>query len=1024
MQQLCGFKKRNAMRKTKLLVLALLIIFQISWLNGQVRLQGFEGTIADNWNFTPTPMAYNEATGTDVWESRTAALSSITAATGTSFWGAVDLENPGTGGTQPHTLDFDAINISGLSNVNVSFKYYTEGYDATDSLGYYVEFDNNTTWTNYVLLNKNTASWTTENIPVPANTQFVRIRFYFVQNGGSDYAAIDDVQITTVAPPPSLVLSDAYTVATEGGNISFNVDVTNANATPITFDLVAVNGFGTATAADYNTAHLGQIVIPANTSGKQAITIATTQDNMAEADEYFAIQISNVANATFTGNDIVTAYIKDDDKKAPKAAKNLNLKYVGGYSTGDPNNNNSAEIVAYDKGSRRLFIANSLANTVDIVSFANPAALAKVKTVDISTYGGINSVAVHNGLVAMAIENKTDKTQNGFVVFMDVDGNILKQVTAGALPDMVIFTPDGKKVLTANEGEPETNYTPDPEGSITIVDISGGINNVTQANVKTATFTSFNAQEALLKAAGVRIYGPGSTLAQDLEPEYIAISNDSKTAWVTCQENNAVVVVDIDNGTVTAIAPLGFKDHSLTQNALDVSDRSGQPLLANWPIKGMYQPDAIAPFTIAGTTYIISANEGDAREYNAIVEESRVKDLKLDSAKFPFASLLKKDYNLGRMTAVTTLGDTDTDGDIDEIYVLGGRSFSIWNPATGTMVYDSKDDLERILKEDPTWSTIFNASNDNVSIKNRSDNKGPEPEGVTTAVINDSTYAFIGLERIGGVMVYNISNPAAPVFVDYVNNRSTTVATGDLGPEGLIYIGEDESGNDKRYVIVANEISATLSVFEVESYVAPKSTVNFAATALKIKENSGTRVLNIELSPKANYNGQIVVGITNGAGAEYGANKDYVLSQTPVADSVVLNVTKGADKVSLNMAVVADTLTEGDETVTFTIRSVSNKLILGTTGTMVVTIENFTAPTNPNTGIDEVNGKTALKVYPNPANNGIINFSKTTSGTITDVNGKTVITFTTADVLDISALKQGVYFITTVQGQTARMIVQ
>lgn len=1012
---------RKKMKKRNLLLVSLLIIFKISWVNAQVRQQGFEGTMADNWNYTPTPSSYNEAGGSDIWEISTS-LSSISASTGSSFWGAQDLENPGSGGTQPHTLDFDAVNISALSNVNIAFKYYTIGYDGSDSLGYYIEYDNGTTWSNYVALDKNTNAWTTENISAPVNAQYVRIRFLFVQNGGSDYAAIDDIEITTIAPTPNISFDANFTSAIEGGDITLTIDVVNANASPISFDLTAVSGFGTASSSDYNTGNLGTLVIPANTNGKQTFTIATTQDNAAEADEYFAIRLSNAVNADISGNDVVTAYIKDDDKKAPKAANNLSLKYVGGYTTGDPSSN-SAEIVAYDEASKRLFIANSVANSVDIVSFANPTSLSKVKSIDISSYGGINSIATYNGIVATAIENGTDKTQNGKIVFMDTDGTILSEVTAGALPDMITFTPDGKKVLCANEGEPETTYSVDPEGSVTIVDISGGVANITQANVKTATFTSFNAQEALLKAAGVRVYGPGSTLAQDLEPEYIVISDDSKTAYVACQENNALAVVNIDNGVVTAIAPIGYKDHSIVNNALDVSDKNGEILLANWPIKGMYQPDGMDGFTVGGVTYVITANEGDAREYDAIEEEERVKDLNLDATAFPFADILKEDYNLGRMTAVNTLGDTDNDGDIDEIYVLGGRSFSIWNANTGALVYDSKDDFERILKDDPKWSSIFNASNSGLSLKNRSDNKGPEPEGVVTAVINDSTYAFIGLERIGGVMTYNISNPANPVFVGYVNNRSTTAETGDLGPEGIIYINENESGNGKRYVIVANEVSATLSVFEVESYFAPKSTVNFAGGDLSVKENSGSRVLSIELNPKANYDGQIVVDVTNGAGAEYGANKDYVLGQNPVGDSIVLNVVKGAEKVNLTMAVVADTLTESDETVTFTIRSVSKNLILGGAKTLVVTIENVNPPAGPN-GIDELNGTSALKIYPNPATNGLINLSQASSGVITDINGKAIVSFTDAKTIDISTLQKGVYMLTTKVGQTARIVVQ
>lgn len=778
--------------------------------------QGFEGTANDNWNFTPTPATYNEASGSDIWEVSNSVGSINSAATGTQFWGCRDLENPGSGGAFPHTLDFDPIYVAGFSNVTLSFKYHTDGYDGSDSLGYYVEYDNGTTWTNYAALNKSTQAWTTVNITVPANSQFVRIRFAVVQNGGSDYAAFDDVVVTTTPPPANIAWDKDLVIGNEGDKLTGTINVTSANSTPISFDVELVNGFGTASGSDINNFTKQTINVPANTNGAYTFAIDATQDSDAEADEYFAVRITNPSNASINGDEFATFYIKDDDKKAPVAAGNIDLKHISSYLVGNPSNN-SAEIIAFDKGSNRLFVANSTASAVEILDFSNPVNITPIKTVDISSFGAINSIAVKDGIVALAIEDAVP-TLDGYIIFMDTDGNVISQVTAGALPDMITFTPDGKKVLAANEGEPETDYNTDPEGSITIVDISGGVASVTQANVTTANFTSFNSQLATLRSQGVRIYGPGSNVAQDLEPEYITVSTDSKTAWVICQENNALAVVDIDNSTVTSILPLGFKDHSLAENALDASDRSGEPLLGAWPVKGMYQPDAIASYSVGGKTYIVTANEGDAREYNAIEEEERVKDLKLDPAKFPFENLLKKDHNLGRLTAVTTIGDTDNDGDIDEIHVLGGRSFSIWDASTGSLVYDSKDDLERIIKEDPTFSAIFNATDDDIVAKNRSDNKGPEPEGVVVATINDSIYAFIGLERVGGVMTYNVTDPNNPIFVDYVNTRSTTTATGDLAPEGLLYIGENDSKNGKRYVIVANEVSATVSVFEVEGF--------------------------------------------------------------------------------------------------------------------------------------------------------------------------------------------------------------
>jgi hypothetical protein len=981
--------------------------------------QGLEATANDNWGFMATPAAYNEAAATDIWEVSTSVGSITTAATGSNFWGARDLENPGSGGTAEHTLDFNSVYIDGLSNVTVSFKYHTDGYDGPDSLGYYIEYDNGNTWKNYTALNKSTNAWATVNVSVPANSQFVRLRLAVIQNGGSDYAGFDDFKVSTTPPPSAIAWDKDLVVGNEGDKLTVTVNVTGANASPASFDIELVSGFGTASASDINSFTKQTVNVPANTNGAYTVDIETTQDADNETDEYFAVKLTNPTNAVISGDEYVTLYIKDNDKKAPIAKKNISLNHVGSYLVGDPNNNNSAEIIAFDKSTNRLFVANSTGSKVEILDFTDPSNIKLIKSVDISTYGGINSIAVYNGVLALGIEN-ANPVLAGSIVFMDTDGKELSQVTAGVLPDMVVFTPDGKKVLSANEGQPNTDYSVDPEGSITIVDISGGAASVTQANVTEATFTSFNAQEAALKALGVRVYGPGSTLAQDIEPEYITISDDSKTAWITCQENNAIVTLNIDNAIITSIKPLGTKDHSRVENAFDASDKGDDILLGNWPVKGMYQPDAVASYKIGTKTYLVTANEGDAREYDAIEEEERVKDLKLDSTKFPFAHLLQKEHNLGRLTAVTTIGDTDNDGDIDEIHILGGRSFSIWDAAAGTLVYDSKDDMERMIKDDPKWSAIFNASNSSPSLKNRSDNKGPEPEGVVLANINDTTYAFIGLERVGGIMTYNITDANNPMFVDYVNNRSLATDSGDLGPEGLIYIGENESSNGKRYLLVANEISATISVYEVRGYVAQKSTVGFSTSAVTIKEDAAEQIITINLNPKADFNGRVVLDVTNGVGAEYGATKDYTLNQNPVGDSLVFNVTKGDQTITTTMTVNKDTLTENDETVTFAIRSVSEKLVLGTINTLTVTIENVS--TGPNS-IDELD-REKLNIYPNPTNNGIINLSLESSGIINDINGRQVIEFTNTKTINVTSLNKGVYILRTKSGVNARVVVQ
>lgn len=509
----------------------------------------------------------------------------------------------------------------------------------------------------------------------------------------------------------------------------------------------------------------------------------------------------------------------------------LNLKFIGRYSTG-VFDEGAAEISTYDPNLKRLFVVNADSQTVDVLDLSKPNKPKLEFTIDASSFGGgsANSVAVKDGILAIAIEN-SDTQANGSVVFYDVrkeTPKFLKTVTVGALPDMLTFTPDGSKVLVANEGEPNSDYTVDPEGSVSIIDLSNGIK---QATVTTADFTAFNDQLEDLLSAGVRIFGPDATVAQDLEPEYIAVSPDSATAWVTLQEANALAVVDIDAGTVTKIVPLGYKDYSAPGNKLDASNEDGGINLQNWPVFGMYQPDAIASYASGGKTYLVTANEGDSRDYDGFSEEDRVADVTLDPTAFPNAAELQAEDNLGRLLITNTLGDTDGDGDFDELYSYGARSFSIWN-AKGKLVFDSGDDFEKRLAK--LLPDDFNSNNDaNQSFDSRSDDKGPEPEGVVLGTINGRTFAFIGLERVGGVMVYDITNPKAATFVDYVNPRDFSVVfdedsegdpdptakqladVGDLGPEGLSFIAAQDSPSGIPLLVTANEVSGTTSVFEI-----------------------------------------------------------------------------------------------------------------------------------------------------------------------------------------------------------------
>ncbi|MDF2456222.1 MAG: large protein [Cytophagaceae bacterium] len=597
------------------------------------------------------------------------------------------------------------------------------------------------------------------------------------------------------------------------------ISLTLQNPSISSIDLVVkASPFSTANAADV-TLITQTLSFTGASNSSQVITVPLINDNTEEQTEYLVLSLENPVGLTLTGTPYFTLFIQDNDREAPTATQSIELSHVGSFEPVSTNGS-TTEIVVHDPQTQRLFMTSAIQDRLDIADFSNPEAISFISSVNMATYGGITSVAVKNGIVAVASPNANEEL-NGSVVFFDTDGNFLKQVTVGALPDMITFTPDGTKVLTANEGQPTANYSVDPEGSVSIIDISGGIASLSQSNVTTLDFTGFNANEAALIASGIRKTKSTSTLSQDIEPEYVTVSANSEKAWVTLQENNAIAEINLQTKAITDIWPLGTKNYNAVGNGFDASDNNGTVAICNWPVKGFYLPDGMANYSVGAVNYIVTANEGDEKEYTGFVERTTVNNASviLDPTVFPNAAVLKEDHNLGRFRITNLQGDTDNDGDYDELYAVGARSFSIFNADTKQLVYDSGDDFEMITSTDPLVSPIFNADNESNAFKNRSRAKGPEPEGLTVATIDGKVYAFIGLERVGGVMVYDITNPASPVFVDYKNSRSLLSYSGDQGPEAIIYISATNSPNGKPYVAVSNELSGTVSVYEVQNVI-------------------------------------------------------------------------------------------------------------------------------------------------------------------------------------------------------------
>ena len=473
---------------------------------------------------------------------------------------------------------------------------------------------------------------------------------------------------------------------------------------------------------------------------------------------------------------------KDDDKSVPDeqivAENPASFKELASIDLGGTA---ASEISAYDAVTKRLFVVNNEnSSKVEVVDMSKFPTVTKIQTIDFSANsGGANSVAVFNGQLAVALE-ALNKQDNGSISIINTSSlQEIKRVTVGALPDMVVFSPDGRYIVSANEGEPNDLYTIDPVGTVSIIDLKNNY------SVKTLDFSAFESSKAVLLNAGFRVYGLNATVAKDVEPEYVAISSDSKKAFVTLQENNGIAEINLETGTITKVIPLGVKDISLAANAFDVSDKDNKKELKTWPLKAYYLPDAISYFTLGATEYLILANEGDTRAYTGFNEEVRVKDIKLDAVRFPDAINLRKDENLGRLLVAKFSGDIDGDGDHDEIYSTGGRSATIVNPATGAIVAEIGKDLEERV--------IASGNYDD----DRSDNKGVEVEGVTVGQINGLTVVFIGMERSDMIAVYDISKPESPKFLQLFQ-------TGDA-PEGLLYIKPKDSPNGRSLLIVSSE---------------------------------------------------------------------------------------------------------------------------------------------------------------------------------------------------------------------------
>mgnify|MGYP000521889190 CR=1 FL=1 len=517
----------------------------------------------------------------------------------------------------------------------------------------------------------------------------------------------------------------------------------------------------------------------------------------------------------------------------------VRIERVGRHATGEALG--GAEIVSFDAEENRLFVVNSNAGQVEVLDLSNPtnprqdavldaSAIAEREASGLDAAGGTNSVAVHDGIVAAAVE-ADPATDDGAVAFYEASSlQFINAVSVGPLPDKVTISPDGDYTVVANEGEPGS--ATDPAGSVSVIDISSSVG---AAETSTATFRSFDGQEDRLRQEGVHIVSADDGAArasESFEPEFVAVSPDSSMAFVSLQENNALARVDLDDATVERVDGLGFKHFSLPGNELDASDADGTSF-QSWPVEGMFQPDAIDTYEVAGETFVVTANEGDAKDF----EVSVLGDLDLDPGGFELTEFpqvdsvedLKQPAHLGNMevneAAMAEFADEDGDGSYSSIYAIGGRSFSVWKPtATGVdLVFDSGDDFERTFAQQRPDGHVNLVES------------GPETESIELGAVGDRTFAFVGQEKGSGVAVYDVTNPGAPEYRQMAINRNYDVSeddledaaeadpdgdrparAGDFAPEGVHFVSAAESPVENPLLCVGYEVSGTVGVFEVK----------------------------------------------------------------------------------------------------------------------------------------------------------------------------------------------------------------
>lgn len=500
------------------------------------------------------------------------------------------------------------------------------------------------------------------------------------------------------------------------------------------------------------------------------------------------------------------------------------LELAGRYDSGS--GDGGAVFTAYAEKAEKLLVVNSAEKALDIVDLSDAGDdfdLDRTRRIEfdgvdgLEHIGEITSVVVDKKEAFIAVSLAAEIPQeDGLVVFLDMKGNILKVIGAGPKPGMMTLTPDNNTLLVANEGEPDDLYTTDPEGSVTVIDVRNGVR---KASAFTVGFEGVPVEETVRKT------DTSATFPESFEPEHITVAKDSKTAYVSLQESNALAVLDLKAMKFTGVFDMGVKDHSFPDSRLDASDMDNINI-AQYPVLGMYMPDDVELVTVKGKEYLLTANEGAWQSYSKWNDTITINEIKakgllgIDASNYGGLSqesinaifaVDKFDEKFGRFM-VSKYEGIGEGGKYEALYGFGGRSFSIVDTKNLEIVYDSGDELEEITAK--SLYKYFNASSEGAARDARSDENGPAPQALATGQIGSSTYAFIGLGEVGGVATYCLDDIADPEFVSYSASRDFG-GNKDSGPTALIFVDADKSPTGEALLAVTCESSGTVALYEI-----------------------------------------------------------------------------------------------------------------------------------------------------------------------------------------------------------------